>query len=595
METSDKQGPSPVRARAGGGPPKQPILPPGTVVAGRYTLGQPVSQGAFGVSYEVSDAKSGLTLWARHVNPDLLAKAGVDRLKAELVAAAKVKHKNLVPVLDLTTEGDAVFVISEPARGETFRAFLDRHRTQGAAGLSLKSAVNLIAHLCNVLAASPPHGAITPSSVIIAPSGRVRLVDLGYARALRGFGAGLTDGERAYVAPEVLSGGDFGPAADLYSLGCMLFEALSGRLPGLKKLVELVPGAPAELDAPLERLLSRNPADRSTDVTKLKGFLWGVVDNRGASASQSIKASDVRAVAAVAAAPSQVRHSAARVAASGGAAERSEAPSVDESEEKWLVSKGKLDFGPYSFTQVRELIDKDDIQLGHVLIDNHSGMKMNVEDHPLLHDLVMRAAQRREDARRADVEAHVVKQDKRRGTAFFALLGAAILGVGIAAFFIVKAVGGGKKEKKNIEIAELERSELKSFKTGGARQITGGKKRAPRSGSSGSANPASDDALAFDMDDDSVGDERLDDNQINQVINANGASLARCVLDEAKRSGTRSADIEFSVAGSGKVTFVRVNGETKSPLASCVYKKMSSWRFPTFNGKRTRASFPISL
>jgi hypothetical protein len=208
----------------------------------------------------------------------------------------------------------------------------------------------------------------------------------------------------------------------------------------------------------------------------------------------------------------------------------------------------------------------------------------------------MKAAQKREDARRANVEAQVVKHDKRHGKGFFALLGVAVLGLGLGAFFLVRRAGNDTKHAANVEVSELDKSEIKNFKTGGVKRITGSKRPGGSRHVASGGGPADDDALAFDMeDDDGVGDERLDDNQINQVIGANGGSLARCILDEARKSGTRSADIEFSIAGSGKVTFVRVNGETRSSLAGCVYKKMSSWRFPEFNGKRTRASFPINL
>jgi hypothetical protein len=79
------------------------------------------------------------------------------------------------------------------------------------------------------------------------------------------------------------------------------------------------------------------------------------------------------------------------------------------------------------------------------------------------------------------------------------------------------------------------------------------------------------------------------------VLTRHAGALARCLQAEVGRGGGKSADIDFIVLGSGKVSQVRVNGQTGSALASCVRGAMQAMTFPSFNGPRTKASFPMSL
>jgi hypothetical protein len=118
---------------------------------------------------------------------------------------------------------------------------------------------------------------------------------------------------------------------------------------------------------------------------------------------------------------------------------------------------------------------------------------------------------------------------------------------------------------------------------------------APGAAAAGPAADGFDQELSFDGVADEVGDERLSDDQINGVLTRHTAKLARCLQAEAARGGSRQADIDFIVLGTGRVSQVRVNGESGTSLAGCVRGAMSSMQFPTFDGPRTKASFPMSL
>ena len=158
---------------------------------------------------------------------------------------------------------------------------------------------------------------------------------------------------------------------------------------------------------------------------------------------------------------------------------------------------------------------------------------------------------------------------------------------------------GPRKEAAQVAMADVGGLKVGSARSADDREAQR-RARGPRAARPSSSAPsgkqdAFDEALSFDMQGEEVGDERLSDDQINGVLTRNVGALGRCLQAEAGRGGSRQADIDFIVLGTGKVSQVRVNGETSTPLAACVRSSMQALQFPSFNGPRTKASFPMSL
>jgi len=267
---------------------------------------------------------------------------------------------------------------------------------------------------------------------------------------------------------------------------------------------------------------------------------------------------------------------------------------VDENEEKWLINKGKLDFGPFSLAQIKEQIVRDEILPEHIIIDNESGRRERVEDNPLLHDFVHAAAQRRDEKRRAHAEHHVVKAEKRKGFALYAVIALGVVAIGLGGFYGVRKLRAADK-KKVADVSSLEAAELPvsiAFKPQPPRKTGGGGKRGgarPGGGAKGGYDDSLDLGDASEGDDE--GGERLDNSQLNAVIGRYSGKLGGCLA----ATGEPSASVEFIVAGaSGKVTGVRVNGKTDGGLANCIRGRMQAMQFPTFNGPRTKGTFDMS-
>lgn len=252
--------------------------------------------------------------------------------------------------------------------------------------------------------------------------------------------------------------------------------------------------------------------------------------------------------------------------------------------ERWLITKGSLDYGPYSLAQVIEQIRMDGIQPGHLIIDNDTGQRSRAEEHPFFGPLVEEARQTRDDNRRAHAEISHAKKSRLRGLVLVSVIGAGVLGLGLIAYVVVgktsdatedthqgiSAVGAGTFEAK---ISFPKRTEPKKTTRSGGRGPTGS------------------DTLALDMSEDS-GSERLSDGQINGVLQGGGSRLGRCLAQH----GGGHARIEFIVDGpTGKVSWVKVNDKQDGGLYGCLNKAMRGLKFPTVDGARTRAEFEMQI
>lgn len=610
-----------------------------TLAGGRYEIVGLLGQGVFGEIYRATDRRSeGLPVALRLLSPDLLADPqAVDRLRRELETVRGLDHKNLAKVLDFGVESDRAFVVTEHVDGQSLRALMQKKRAAGGSPgvFSLKGAYNVVAHVCNALAfvhKRTIHGAMSTANVLVNKAGRVKVTELGLSRALPRFSRSLGDpADRGALAPEMAASPASADArADVYSTAAILYELLTGRAPApdFARPSAVVNGLPPQLDQVIARCLSPHPADRLPDMMAVKAALHAILEGRPVAAAAGSGAvlahpSTTRATAppirptAVATAaprtpptaasatglPAQPVAGLARSAGSllpgmpGATASSPLLPrpsgartvAFDENEEKWLVQKGKLDFGPFSFAQIKEQIARDEILPEHIIVDNESGTRQRVDEHPLLSDLVLAAAERRDQLRRAQAEAVVVKQSKRRGVVLYAFIGLGVIVLGLGAYFVVSKLSSSEK-KETGEIASLEGAELNV--TIQLAPPEPKKTRAKRTGARRSEkDPGFDDTIDLGNAEDGEESETLDNAQINAVLSKHGNALGRCLLS----SGERRANIVFIIRGNGKVSDVMVNGQTGSALAGCVRSRMQAMQFPTFNGPRTKAQFDMSL
>lgn len=244
----------------------------------RFLVRRRLGVGSLGAVYEAYDRNRGDLVALKvlgSIEPDLL-----DRFKKGFRRLAQLSHPNLVQLYELVKSDELWCYTTELLAGPDLVTLLrfGASGDPGSEGLDLgrvrQATVELLAGLAYLHGAGHVHADLKPSNVLADASGRIRLVDFGLARELSKDTPGAWWSPPAYAAPELGSPAGAvpasplavpGPAADLYSVGVMIYEALTGIRPGAgheRFPSERRPGVPADLDGLCNALLQPDPRDR---------------------------------------------------------------------------------------------------------------------------------------------------------------------------------------------------------------------------------------------------------------------------------------------------------------------------------------------
>lgn len=280
--------------------PEPPLLSPRQVLAGRFCIIRLIARGGMGVVYEARDEERKTRLAVKTLHPRLATdSAAMDRLRGEVLLGRRLRHTAACRVLEVyalrTSAGEPLhFLTRELISGRSLAERLSTGRP-----FTEVEAFPLVAEMAQALSAAHQLGLVhrdfKPSNVMLvegedgAPRERVVVTDFGLLRAL------LPDRRRTeplpalavdllgslhHLAPEQLGGGPVGPATDVYALGTVMHQMVTGRLPSVHPLgpladssvvppSALVPELGARWNDAILRCLERTPGRRFQDVREV--------------------------------------------------------------------------------------------------------------------------------------------------------------------------------------------------------------------------------------------------------------------------------------------------------------------------------------
>ena len=256
---------------------------------GDYQIIAEIGRGGMGTVYRAHDPRLQREVAIKVLQPALTSnREVVTRFRREAVAMANLKHPNIVIVHDVGTAGGHLFIVMELVPGNTLRREIQE---QGA--LELRHATHMLAQLASALDHVHEHGLVhrdvKSSNVIVGDDDHVTLMDFGLVKALQGqealTQAGKTAGTLNYMAPEQIAGEPVDCSADIYALGVLAFEMLTGELPFESQsphqvIVDIMhspPPSPLQLnpalDAGVERIVKRALAKEQAERYPTAGDL----------------------------------------------------------------------------------------------------------------------------------------------------------------------------------------------------------------------------------------------------------------------------------------------------------------------------------
>ena len=303
----------------------------GDVLGGRYRLVELLGQGGMATIFRATDAQLGREVAVKVLHPQYGRDPDfVARFRQEAQAAASLSHPNIVAVYDFGTDADGPYIVMELVDGEDVATLLARNGP-----LPPRQAARLAAEVAHALAAAHARGIVhrdvKPGNILVSSDGRVKVADFGIARAwadARLTLPGVTLGSVHYFSPEQALGEQATEASDIYSLGVVLYELLTGRRPWEGDTPASVAMARVSAPPPLVSAVRPNvpPALQAIDQTALSPDPAARFPNAGAMAAALeafLDASDPRAASVPPGAAA-----AAGAAAGAAAASRAASPAA---------------------------------------------------------------------------------------------------------------------------------------------------------------------------------------------------------------------------------------------------------------------------
>jgi serine/threonine protein kinase/Tfp pilus assembly protein PilF len=243
-------------------------LTTGSTFAGRYQIIEELGKGGMGKVYKAQDTDLKEKVAIKLLKPEIAAdKKTIERFRNELKFARKIRHKNVCQMYDLNKEEGTHYITMEYVDGKDLKSMI-RMMGQLSAGKTIYIAKQVCEGLTEAHRLGVVHRDLKPQNIMVDEDGNARIMDFGIARSLKTKGitaTGVMIGTPEYMSPEQVEGKEVDQRSDIYSLGVILYEMVTGKVPfegdtpftiGVKHKSE-TPKDPKELNTQLPEELNR--------------------------------------------------------------------------------------------------------------------------------------------------------------------------------------------------------------------------------------------------------------------------------------------------------------------------------------------------
>ncbi len=294
----------------------------GTVLAGRYVIDEVIGEGGMATVYRAHHKLVDRPVAVKIMNPMLASDPIVrERFRREARSAQKLAHPNIIEIFDQgDTEDGTCYIVMELLRGESLAAVVGHGR------LEVDRAIHVMIQIARGIARAHDleviHRDLKPENIFLCRrddgSDLVKLLDFGIAKSRqdsRLTGQGELFGTPQYMAPERILGNDTGGSSDIYALGVVFFEMLSGELPfnapdiatffvkhmnePARSLQALNSRIPAALDELVGKMLAKDPKDRPVDAHRIHQDLLELLREREVAAPPTAESEPLSAAAPI--------------------------------------------------------------------------------------------------------------------------------------------------------------------------------------------------------------------------------------------------------------------------------------------------------
>ena len=209
-------------------------LTTGSTFAGRYQIIEELGKGGMGKVYKALDTDLKEKVAIKLINPEVAVdKKTIERFRNELKFARKIRHKNVCQMYDLNREEGTHYITMEYVHGEDLKRLI-RKMGQMSAGQVISIAMQVCEGMAEAHRLGVVHRDLKPQNIMVDEEGNARIMDFGIARSVKGkgiTGAGVMIGTPEYMSPEQVEGKESDQRSDIYSLGVILYEMVTGRVP----------------------------------------------------------------------------------------------------------------------------------------------------------------------------------------------------------------------------------------------------------------------------------------------------------------------------------------------------------------------------